>query len=510
MGVNNRALVRRLRAWSVGGPVAKGTTIQVGISEPDNRFILAFVRMGGESRPWGVAWKAGSAPVKVRTCGEPRAREFVDDMLLDLADDLAEHLGHPYYDTVVQPGKDNRVVLGELPQVWVPNSSHIDMLHFLAYAYIRRKGDTEKDVSLRLLGRTSLHLFLESRRPGQQLIIESSAALRSAYDFPCEDARQGHIGLLLSWLENRTNRDHGIEAARDAEQLPIGISLDPDMERKPLTALVEKYNDSRKDRGRGDKKIEKAIFDVLKPELTRRIELVERTIEFLENDERDYNGGLDELVHTTASQLYWDYLRPEERAIDDGKEPFALSPETDWNARSAAGRFYRHSAAQDRELNALIHYDRELEAEAINAGSAFRGIVTSVADEGTSRTTVPVWTILDYTPGALSFRVWDKVCIVGAPKREAVIREIEPQPDGSLEITIEITNLKKAVADVEWPHRMAGADPSWLGLAVTIVGTSFAEMTEKKAIKAQSFEKSPADWLIDQLSQRPISAGEDE
>jgi len=510
MGVNNRALVRRLRAWSVGGPVAKGTTVQVGISDPKNRFLLAFIRMGGESRPWGVAWKSGTGAIKVRTCAEPRMRDFVDEMLLELSEDLAAHLGHPYYDTVVQPGKDHRVAQGELPQVWVPNSSHIDMLHFLAYAYIRRKGDTEADVSLRMLGRTSLHLFLESRRPGQQLIIESSAALRSAYDFPCEDARQGHIGLLLSWLENRTNRDRGLAAAKEAEQLPIGTSLDPEMERKPLSALVEKYNNSREGYGRGDKKIEKNIHEVLKPELVRRLELVAQAIAVLENDERDYNGGLDELVHATASQLYWDYLRPEERAIDEGKEPFAISPETDWNARNAAGRFYRHSAAQDRERNALIHFDRELEAESINAGSAFRGIVTSVSDEGTTRSTVPVWTILDHTPGALSFRVWDKVCIVGAPKRQAVIRDIEPHADGSLAITIEITNLKKSVSDAEWPHRMAGADPSWLGLAVTIIGTSFADMTEKKALKARSFESSPADWLIDRISQRPVTAGDDE
>jgi hypothetical protein len=90
--------------------------------------------MGGESRPWGVAWKAGTAPVKVRTCGEPRMRDFVDEMLLDLSEDLAAHLGHPYYKTVIQPGKDHQVAFGELPQIWVPNSSHIDLLHFLSYA----------------------------------------------------------------------------------------------------------------------------------------------------------------------------------------------------------------------------------------------------------------------------------------------------------------------------------------------------------------------------------------
>jgi hypothetical protein len=89
----------------------------------------------------------------------------------------------------------------------------------------------------------------------------------------------------------------------EAEQLPIGTSLDPEMERKPLSALVEKYNNSREGYGRGDKKIEKNIHEVLKPELVRRLDLVAQAIAVLENDERDYNGGLDELVHATASQL---------------------------------------------------------------------------------------------------------------------------------------------------------------------------------------------------------------
>lgn len=498
MGVNSRALVRRLRAWTIGAPVARGTTIQTTISEPERRFLLAFVRMGGESRPWGVAWKCGTAAVKHRTVGEPRMREFVDEMMEEIVEDLAKHLGHPSHAKLVDPSR-KEFEQATLPQIWVPNSSHIDMLHFLAYAYARRRGDEDRDKTLRLLGRMGLHLFLESRRPGQQIIVDASKALRSAYDFPCEDSRQAHLGLLMAWLENRGSRDKGLSAALDAERLPIAISLDPELERIPLSDLVDDYNKTRKNRGKGDKATAKKIHDVLQPELERRIQLVTDTIRLIETDERPYNDGLLELEDVTRSHLYHDFLKREDQALKEGKEPYAPDPETDRDPRSATYRFYMNSASQDRERNALIHFDRELEAEAINDGSAFRGVITSVSEEGPGRTTIPVWTIEDSTPGALSLRQWDKVCIVGTPRRTAVIREILPTDDGRLEVVIEITNLKKST-DEPWPHSMAGTDQSWLGQAVTIIGTSFARMTEEKAFAALERNSAPGDWMITKVS----------
>jgi len=508
MGVTNRTLVRRLRAWSVGAPVARGTTIHTSVSTVDKRFLLAFVRMGGESRPWGVAWKSGTTGLKIRSVGEPRNRAFVDEMLEELAGDLAEHLGHPAYADLLDPS-DSSLPREALPQVWVPNSSHIDMLHFLAYSYTRRRGDTDADTALRLLGRLSLHLFLESRRPGQQIIMDASRALRSAYDFPCEDARQAHLGLLVAWLENRADRDKGIRAALDAERLTVAISMDPELERKPLTDLVEGYNKARKESTKAGKAAARRIHDVLTPELERRIDLVQRAISHVEADERDCNAGLGELVKSTVGQLFYGLMRAEKSALDQGKAPFNPDPETDRDPRNAAHRFFINSASLDRERNALVHFDKELEAEAINDGSAFRGVITTVTDEGTGRKTIPVWTVVDSSPGALSLRQFDKVCVVGCPKRTAIIREIQPLPDGSLEVTLEITGLKTANSGA-WPHRMAGADQSWLGLAVTVIGASFAAMTESKANKARSREHAPGDWMIEAVTGRPEATGDSE
>ena len=56
--------------------------------------------------------------------------------------------------------------------------------------------------------------------------------LRSAYTFPAEDVRQGHLGYLLAWLETSGSRDERLAAASEAERHSIATNLDPDLERK--------------------------------------------------------------------------------------------------------------------------------------------------------------------------------------------------------------------------------------------------------------------------------------
>ena len=51
--------------------------------------------MGGESAPWGVAYKTKAAGLRVLTVPEPRNRDLVAEMLASFAPVLLEHLGHP-------------------------------------------------------------------------------------------------------------------------------------------------------------------------------------------------------------------------------------------------------------------------------------------------------------------------------------------------------------------------------------------------------------------------------
>lgn len=498
MGVTERDLVRRLRAWSVGGPVARGETIQTAIAPEENRLVLAFVRMGGESRPWAVMWKKGLKRPQFRFAADGRNRELVDYMLLDLTEDLASAMWHPSHWEPYGTENESDLTLENLPQVWVPNGSHLDMLHLLAYAYARRKGSADEDEALSLLGRSSLRLFLESRRPGQQLVVNASRAVRSAFDFPCEDFRQAHLGLLMAWLDHRGDRDAGRAAAREAEQMPVSTSLRPQVERQQLAALVEAFNDARKaGDSRSSRSSERAIAAVLRSDLERRIDLVERAIGVLESDDRDPNPGLGVLVNDTMKNHYFEYIRPEERGLIAGKRPWVPSPETDFEPRSAIARYFSLDAAADLMRSTLIHYDRELEAEAINAGSAFRGTITKVEIDQSVKPARTVWHVEDPSPGPLSLRQWDQVCVVGRPDRVALIREIVPTSTNGLVLELQIEKGIREKPGIPWPHRMVDKDPSWLGLSVTVTATSFHSLTLRKRMLLGRDKDGAGGWILD-------------
>ena len=52
---NDLETVRRIRAWHEGSPTPRGSVVNVHVGADDDVLVVAFLRMGGESRPWGVA-----------------------------------------------------------------------------------------------------------------------------------------------------------------------------------------------------------------------------------------------------------------------------------------------------------------------------------------------------------------------------------------------------------------------------------------------------------------------
>jgi hypothetical protein len=499
MGLSSRAIVRRLKAWHIGEPLTRGQTIHTATAEPADRLLLVFLKMGGETRPWAVMWKVGSAKPKFRFVPEPRFRERIDTLAAELAPVLAAHLEHPS----LTNGTVSEASHLAPRQIWLPNSSHVDMLHHFAYAYSFRPQEREHATELRLLGRSSLFAFLEAQRPGQQLLMSASDVLRSAYDFPAEDVRQAHLGFLLAWLSARGGGNHGLGAALEAEKQPVSTALLPELEREELMPLVDEHNEARR---AGDTStmddVERKIGVVLRPELERRLALVQEAIDVIATDPRPLNAGVATLVRDSLETRWSEYVSSESWYLDRGLDPRAASAETDFRPQAAAARYFRYQAAADRALAALVHDDRELEAEAITAGDAFRGTIMSVTDEGEGRTTVPVWCIEDLTPGPLRLRAGDGVCVVGCPQREGRIRSIENTKGGGMAITLEITKCKTALKQMPWPHLMRGADERWIGHAVTIMNTSFATMTDRKVWKIRSRQPLPGDWILDTFTRR--------
>src|SRR4051812_37146708 len=102
MGLSSRTIVRRLRAWHFGEPLTRGQTIHTATAAPEDRLRLAFLKMGGETRPWAVMWKTGPAPTEFRFVPEPRFRAGVDELAAELGPLFAQHFRHPSFGASAQ------------------------------------------------------------------------------------------------------------------------------------------------------------------------------------------------------------------------------------------------------------------------------------------------------------------------------------------------------------------------------------------------------------------------
>ncbi len=145
-----RTVARKLQAWQAGRPLPRYDTIHHAIVPPEQALVVAFVRMAGESRPWGIAWgRAGDRPI-VRSVPDGRVRDDVAGLSAAFAEDLLQHMRVHNWTFDPAPQKPDP---GELRQVWLPNGQHVAMLHQLSYTYSQtRFGGANQDI-LRALGR---------------------------------------------------------------------------------------------------------------------------------------------------------------------------------------------------------------------------------------------------------------------------------------------------------------------------------------------------------------------
>ena len=180
----------------------------------------------------------------ILTVPEGRNRTLVADMAAEFAPALLRHFRHPDSDSGSPTGPKQ---IGPLRQLWLPNGTHLDMLHFIAYAYtFTRVGDRDRAKTLNKLGRAAGWLFREAQRPGQQTVMVASEALQAGYTFPAEDVRQAHLGFLLAWLETKGGREARLRAAQEAEQMAVATSLDPPVERDALQPAVDAWNEAQR------------------------------------------------------------------------------------------------------------------------------------------------------------------------------------------------------------------------------------------------------------------------
>lgn len=159
---------------------------------------------------------------KVLAVSEARNRSLVAEMAAEFAPVLLRHLHCPDY---CSPAPSDRKDLTTLKQIWLPNDSHLDMLHHLAYAYTWTKSGGEKRALLNAFGRACGWLFREAQRAGQMAVMVASRVLREAYTFPAEDIRQSHLAYLMAWLETKGDLEKRLAATAQAERQSIATRL---------------------------------------------------------------------------------------------------------------------------------------------------------------------------------------------------------------------------------------------------------------------------------------------
>jgi hypothetical protein len=486
--VNSREAIQRLRAHQAGRPLPKGEKRSVRVPDPRDVLVLAFVRMGGESRPWGVAFGHPGGGPTVLTVPEGRDRTQVAEMMLRAAPVLLGHLRSPALAPRLPGGPED---LAPIRQIWLPNSSHLEMLLHLAYAYtFTRSGD---DVpSLNALGRACAWMFRESQRPGEQHVIIATAALRDAFTFPAETVRQGHLGFLLAWLDSRGDGKAALARAHDEERLSMSTTLDPSTERRELEPLVERWRTASK-QGADSERFARGIHSVLAEELTRRFDLTVRAWQILHEDPRRENIAVEDLVEEALTRQWWDWARTEV-AILNGEQGFVPSVETDRQPASAASAYERASAAAEILGTLLVHDDKELFAEAVGRGDAFVGTIVGVRDEGEGRRTLPVWTVERQDEGPSRLREGSHLCLIGLPKRTLDIRTIYGGPGEPTTYELAITNLRTAVRGASGQAAIAPCDRSWIGERLAFTTASMASIAFRKQKKLRD-QSVPGAWL---------------
>lgn len=486
--MTGRQINRKLRAWEAGRPLPRYDTLHHAVVPPDQAMVVAFVRMAGESRPWGIAWGLIGSEPKISTVSDGRVRDDVATLSAEFAEDLLEHMRvHNWtYNPV-----DDKAKPDDLRQVWMPNGQHVAMLHHLSYAYSQTKfGGANRDI-LRALGRLSAWMFRDTSRKGCQHVVNASAALGEAYVYPAQDVRTAHLGYQLAWLDTDGDRDQRMRAAAVAENLTVSPTLDPAVERNQLSDLVEKWQTGR--RAGADPAVVDEIRTILAFELRRRWELTERAYYVLANNDRGVNAGVTALMKQAHEEFWFQHQRIELRHNDPSQGPaYVAHPETDFHGSSAASRYLIHAAADEAYIGHLIHNDGELFREAMDSGKAFRARVARVVDLGSGRTSTPIWVLHLDAGQTHRLRENSRLAPYGSRGHEATIASANVTEE-QLEVTIEWTGRKTMALSCGVAAKPA--DLAWVGEYVAFVVSDASDLTKRRSSRVWKAKDGPGAWL---------------
>lgn len=502
MSVRDVAL--KLQAWEAGAPVPKYETLHHALVAPEQVMIVAFVRMAGESRPWGIAWGTAGSEPRVESVPDGRVRDDVGVLCANFAEDLLSHMRvHNWtYDPVGQATE-----VDELRQVWLPNGRHLAMLHQLNYAYSQTKFGGVNQGILQALGRLAGWMFRDCGRTGHQHVIDASRALSDAFAFPAQDARTAHLGYQLAWLVTDGDRDDRLAAASTAERLTISPTMDPSIERDQLADLVEHWQAGRRE-GAPPRDVEADIRDVLALELNRRWHLTEQAYIYLAQSNLPVNPGVDALVGQAHKEFWFQHQRIELRQNDPAQGPaFIAHPETDYHGSSAASRYLIHASNDEGYDGHLVHHDGALFREAMADGRALVAIVTQVVNLGSGKATVPVWVVELRDEAPSRVRESSRLVPYGSRGHEVLVTALRVL-EGGVELELEWTTRR--TMPLACGIAAKPVDDGWTGQALAFVIADAADLTLRRSQRVWAAKDGPGAWLTHGKAPAPVQIVDDD
>lgn len=470
----------RLQAWKDGKPLRHGEKINFFIADDDDLMVVSFLRMGGESRPWGVAFGNCGTKPQVLTVPDGRNRTLVGDMMSEFGSTLLGFFRHPAH-SMESPANYQ----SDSPrQIWLPGPTHVEMLHFLALSYAKTRFQRDDVELLRSLGNLANCLYIESQRPGQQTVVSAAAALRDAFHFPSAAIRQAHLGHLMGWLNGGTTRDARFAAATQAEEQSVATTLDPELERKTLEPEVERWNEARaKSDETAMNNSADAIQRVLGKELLRRWQLTSEAIHQLRSDRRGLNSGLLDLVKTGKSKFF--YLWGDQALREyDGQQPYWPNAYTDRNPRTSARRFIMRNAENEEARFHLVNGDRELQREELAAG---HGVIAKVMKVDREK---PRWQLKYSYPELPAFSVGKWFVLAGFSSMKLIVDEVDFETKTFI-ATPKWTRAKRNLG----PAALAACDKNWESQKLVLLDDPAFGLTTRLATRVSSKREDGKDII---------------
>jgi len=488
--VSTRELVRQLRAVEAGGPIARYSTRHT--RQMSNPMMVAFVRMAGESRPWGIVYgRLKEKSPTFLTAPDGRNRLDVSEICEEFGQVMLAYM-HAESATFSPMTKDNADDL-ELPQIWLPGPRHIEMFHYLEYSFFRvRKGD-DRTKPLTVFARLSGWLFRESSQMGQQMIVDAAALMKNMYVFPADNIGISNLTNANAWFDVGAELNDKRLAVRSAGDVRVSPTLDPNIDSKTLSPLVEARGVALKD-GKSTKVFEDKIREVLVSELQTRWTALLKSYKILLDDPRPENSGVDFLVHRSKLNFVNEFQRVERNLQDPDLGPaFTPHPETDFHGSAAASNYFQMSAADTAYLATLVHDDQELLQESLVAGRSFIGEVTQVYDTGVGRTTTPIWRMTVPIADQLRLRESERYAPLGEKLHTFLVRSVEIIEDQ--ELLIEGEWIDRKTREISGEILAKPADLSWTGHKVIFVPKDSSSMELSSSRAVWSAAKGPGAWL---------------